>query len=162
AACASSLYAIKLACDRLHDGSADVALAGGVNHADDLFLHLGFTALSALSPTGRSRPFHRAADGLVPAHGAAVVLLKRLAEADGDRILAVIRGVGVANDGRGRGLLVPVESGQVRAMRAAYAASGIAPHEISLVECHATGTAVGDAVELRSMREVFTGIDDLP
>ena len=67
AACASSLYAIKLACDALQDGEADVMLAGGVNGADDLFLHLGFTALQALSPSGRSRPFHAEADGLVPA-----------------------------------------------------------------------------------------------
>ena len=97
AACASSLYAIKLACDGLHDGRVDIALAGGVNHADDLFLHLGFTALGALSPTGQSRPFHRRADGLVPAQGAAVVVLKRLddAAAAGDPILGVIRGVGL-------------------------------------------------------------------
>ena len=71
AACASSLYAIKLACDRLHDRSADVMVAGGVNRADDLFIHVGFCALAAMSRTGRSRPFHRDADGLVPAEGAA-------------------------------------------------------------------------------------------
>ena len=81
AACASSLYAIKLACDRLHDGEADLALAGGVARADDLFLHLGFTALQALSPSGRSRPFHTGADGLLPAEGAGLVALKRLADA---------------------------------------------------------------------------------
>jgi acyl transferase domain-containing protein/3-hydroxymyristoyl/3-hydroxydecanoyl-(acyl carrier protein) dehydratase len=164
AACASSLYAIKLACDRLQDGTADLALAGGVNHADSLFLHLGFTALSAQSPTGQSRPFHRDADGLVAAHGAALVALKRLedAEAAGDRIFGVIRGVGLSNDGRGKGLLVPAEAGQVRAMRAAYAMSGISPREISLVECHATGTAVGDATEVRSLHSVFDGAHDLP
>ena len=164
AACASSLYAIKLACDALHDGRVDIALAGGVNHADDLFLHLGFTALGALSPTGQSRPFHRRADGLVPAQGAAVVVLKRLddAAAAEDVILGVIRGVGVSNDGRSRGLLVPSEEGQVRAMRAAYAQSGLVPSDISLVECHATGTAVGDATELRSLRTVFEGASDVP
>ena len=80
AACASSLYAIKLACDRLHDGRADVMLAGAVQGADDLFLHVGFCALNALSRSGRSRPFHRDADGLLPAEGAAFVALKRLAE----------------------------------------------------------------------------------
>ncbi len=164
AACASSLYAIKLACDKLHDGEVDVALAGGVNHADDLFLHLGFTALAALSPTGQSRPFHRSADGLVPAFGAAVVALKRLADAEaaGDAILGVIRGVGLSNDGRSRGLLVPSEAGQVRAMRAAYEASGLSPDDVSLVECHATGTPVGDAAEIRSLREVFASSSDLP
>ncbi len=164
AACASSLYAIKLACDRLHDGTADIALAGGVNHADILFLQLGFTALSALSPSGQSRPFHPDADGLVAAQGAAMVVLKRLADAvsSGDRILGVVRGVGLSNDGRSRGLLVPSEAGQVRAMRAAYAMSGIAPRDVSLVECHATGTRVGDAVELASLRSVFEGAADVP
>ncbi len=97
AACASSLYAIKLACDRLHDGEADVMLAGAVQRADDLFLHVGFTALGALSRSGRSRPFHRDADGLVPAEGAAFVVLKRLEDArrDGNVIHGVVRGVGL-------------------------------------------------------------------
>jgi acyl transferase domain-containing protein/3-hydroxymyristoyl/3-hydroxydecanoyl-(acyl carrier protein) dehydratase len=164
AACASSLYAIALACERLHDGTADLALAGGVNHADALFLHLGFTALAAQSPTGQSRPFHRAADGLVPAHGAAIVALQRLSDAVASNapILGVIRGVGLSNDGRGRGLLVPQQSGQARAMRAAYAMSGLSPRDISLVECHATGTPVGDATEVRSLIDVFEGARDLP
>ena len=163
AACSSSLYAIKLACDRLHDREADLMVAGGVNRADDLFLHCGFTALNALSPTGQSRPFHRAADGLVPAEGAAFVALKRLedAVAAGDRIYGVIRGIGLGNDGRSAGLLVPAQSGQVRVMRAAYAMAELRPADISLIECHATGTQVGDAVELASMKEVFDESHDL-
>ncbi len=164
AACASSLYAVKLACDRLNDGLADIAVAGGVNHADDLFLHGGFSALQALSRTGQSRPFHKDADGLVPAQGAAMVVLMRLddALAQGKEVLGVIRGVGLSNDGRSRGLMVPSEEGQVRAMRAAYVDSGLSPSDMSLVECHATGTVVGDGAELRSMREVFTGARGLP
>ena len=159
AACASSIYAIKLACDLLHDGRADLMLAGAVNRADDLFIHQGFTALGALSPTGRSRPFHAEADGLIPAEGAALVALRRLEDArrDGDHILGVIRGIGLGNDGRGRGLLVPSQEGQVRALRAAYAAAELSPSDISLVECHATGTGVGDAVEIRALAEVFAG-----
>ena len=147
AACASSLYAIKVACDALAEGRADVMLAGAVNRADDLFIHAGFTALGALSPTGQSRPFHKAADGLVPAEGAAMVALRRLEDAEdaGDEILGVIRGVGVSNDGRARGFLVPSEEGQGRALRAAYAQAGLSPADIQLVECHATGTTVGDA-----------------
>jgi acyl transferase domain-containing protein/3-hydroxymyristoyl/3-hydroxydecanoyl-(acyl carrier protein) dehydratase len=164
AACASSLYAIKLACDRLHDGRADLALAGGVNHANDLFLHGGFSALKALSPSGRSRPFHRDADGLVPAQGCAMLLLERLDDAltAGRTVLGVIRGVGLSNDGRSGGLMVPAERGQVRALRAAYAQSGLRPEDISLIECHATGTPVGDAAEVRSLREVFEGVRALP
>ena len=159
AACASSIYAIKLACDLLHDGRADLMLAGAVNRADDLFIHQGFTALGALSPTGQSRPFHAQADGLIPAEGAALLALRRLEDArhDGERILGVIRGIGLCNDGRGRGLLVPSQEGQVRALRAAYAAAELSPSDISLCECHATGTGVGDAVEIRALAELCAG-----
>ncbi len=97
AACASSLYAIKIACDWLQTQRTDLMLAGAVNRVEGLLIHAGFTALRALSPTGSSRPFHRDADGLVPAEGAALLVLKRLsdAEAAGDRILGVIRGIGL-------------------------------------------------------------------
>ncbi|MEB3222562.1 MAG: beta-ketoacyl synthase N-terminal-like domain-containing protein [Candidatus Sericytochromatia bacterium] len=164
AACASSLYALKLACDKLADGEADVMLAGAVNRADDLFLHMGFTSLQALSPSGRSRPFHREADGLLPAEGAAFVALKRLedAERDGDRILGVIRGIGLSNDGRATGLLVPDSRGQERALVAAYAQAGWSPTTVGMVECHATGTPVGDATELATLGRVFAGSHDVP
>jgi len=157
AACASSLYAIKLGCDALTDHRADLMLAAAVSRADDLFIHMGFTALKALSPSGRSRPFHKDADGLVPAEGAGCVALKRLKDAvrDSDRILGVIRGIGLSNDGRGHGLLAPSEEGQVRAMEAAYEAAGLEPRDISLLECHATGTRVGDGVEIRSTSRIF-------
>eukprot|EP01035_Chromulina_nebulosa_P036962 gene36962-49869_t len=160
AACASSLYAIKYACDWLNEGRADVMVAGGVARVHGLTIHAGFTTLQALSPTGQSRPFHAQADGLVPSEGAAVVVLKRLEDAqrDGSRILGVIRGIGLSNDGRGgSSLLVPAASGQVRAMSAAYAMSGLQPADIDAIECHATGTSVGDATELRSCAEVFAG-----
>jgi PfaB family protein len=164
AACASSLYAIKLACDRLHDGSHDLVVAGAVNAADNLFLRMGFTALTAMSPTGQSRPFHKKADGLLPAEGAAFVALKRLedAAAAGDRILGVIRGIGLSNDGRAKNLLAPAEEGEVRAMRAAYAQAGLSPADISLVECHAVGTQVADATEVRSLSAVFEGCQGVP
>jgi acyl transferase domain-containing protein/3-hydroxymyristoyl/3-hydroxydecanoyl-(acyl carrier protein) dehydratase len=164
AACASSLYAIKLACDRLHDRNADAMLAGAVCRADDLFIHVGFTALQALSPTGRSRPFHREADGLLPAEGAALLVLRRLedAVADGDPILGVIRGAGLSNDGRSNGFLVPSARAQVRAIRAALDGAGLEPADISLIECHATGTPVGDATEIQSMSEVFGGLARIP
>lgn len=161
AACASSLYAIKLACDKLHDRDADLMLAGAVCRSDDLFIHVGFCALQAMSKTGQTRPFHAGADGLVPAEGAAFVALKRLSDAvtAGDRIYGVIRGVGLSNDGRGRGLLAPSSEGQVRAIRGAY--TDVDPADISLIECHATGTVVGDAAEIKSMAEVFAGQSDL-
>jgi acyl transferase domain-containing protein/3-hydroxymyristoyl/3-hydroxydecanoyl-(acyl carrier protein) dehydratase len=163
AACASSLYTIKLACDRLHDGSADLMLAGAFNGTDTLLLHLAFQEVSALSRSGRSRPFDRDADGLVPAQGAAIVALMRLSDAlaEGVPVLGVLRGVGLSNDGRAGGLLTPDEDGQIRAMRLAYEGAGIAPESVSLVECHATGTALGDAAEVRSMRRFFGDDRDL-
>ncbi|MFE2292984.1 beta-ketoacyl synthase N-terminal-like domain-containing protein [Streptomyces sp. NPDC059452] len=164
AACASSLYAIKLACDRLHDGTADLMVAGAVSRPDPLYLHVGFCALAATSRTGRSRPFHRDADGLVHGEGAGFVALMRLsrARAAGLPVLGVIRGVGLSNDGRGSGLVSPSEEGQVRAMRLAYGRAGVAPESVSLIECHATGTPVGDTVEARGMARVFGAADDMP
>ncbi len=164
AACASSLYALKLACDALADGRADLMLAGAVCGTDPMFLHIGFRALNALSPTGQSRPFDRQANGLVPSEGAVVLALKRLADAEsaGDRILGVIRGVGLSNDGGAAGLLTPSSEGQVRAIREALAQACLAPQDVTLLECHATGTPVGDTVELASIRQAYDGCDGLP
>jgi 3-oxoacyl-(acyl-carrier-protein) synthase/3-hydroxymyristoyl/3-hydroxydecanoyl-(acyl carrier protein) dehydratase/1-acyl-sn-glycerol-3-phosphate acyltransferase len=166
AACASSLYALEIACRKLQRREVDLALAGAVNRADDLFIHVGFCALSAMSRSGQSRPFHRDADGLVPAEGAAAIALVRLddALASGIRVRAIIRGVGLSNDGRGRGLLAPSEEGQRRALRSAYEMAGISPAEVTLLECHATGTPVGDGAEVRSSAEVFrdAGARDVP
>ena len=164
AACASSLYAVKLGCDRLHDGTADLMLAGAVTCPDDLLIHSGFRALSAMSRTGRSRPFHRGADGLVPGEGAVLVALMRLPDAisAGARILGVIRAVGLSNDGQRGGLLAPDEDGQTRAMRLAYEAAGVPPETVSLLECHATGTRVGDSVEARGAARIFGESKDLP
>jgi acyl transferase domain-containing protein/3-hydroxymyristoyl/3-hydroxydecanoyl-(acyl carrier protein) dehydratase len=156
AACASSLYAIKLAADELLAGRADAMLAGGVSRPDCLYTQMGFAQLRALSPRGRCNPFDARADGLVVGEGAGVFLLKRLADAvrDGDRIWAVVAGVGLSND-VGGGLLAPNSEGQLRAMRAAYAAAGWDPHDVDLIECHATGTPVGDAVEFASLKALW-------
>jgi acyl transferase domain-containing protein/3-hydroxymyristoyl/3-hydroxydecanoyl-(acyl carrier protein) dehydratase len=160
AACASSLYALKLAADELQAGRADAMLAGGVSRPDCLYTQMGFAQLRALSPSGRCSPFDARADGLVVGEGAGVFLLKRLDDArrDGDRILAVIAGVGLSND-VGGGLLAPSSDGQLRAMRAAYAQAGWQPHDVDLIECHATGTPVGDAVELASLKVLWAGAD---
>jgi acyl transferase domain-containing protein/3-hydroxymyristoyl/3-hydroxydecanoyl-(acyl carrier protein) dehydratase len=164
AACASALYAIKLGCDRLRDGAADLMVAGAVSCPDRLLMHDAFSALAAVSPTGRCRPFHSGADGITPSEGATLVALMRLDDAAraGRPIFGVIRAVGLSNDGRAGGLLVPAQEGQERAMRLAYDAAGVPPQTVSLVECHATGTPVGDAVEARSMADVFAGSADLP
>jgi len=156
AACASSLYAVKLACDELRSGRADAMLAGGVSRPDRLFTQVGFSQLRALSPTGRCSPFDRCADGLVVGEGAGLLVLKRLADAlrDKDRVLGLIRGVGLSNDLRGN-LLAPDSEGQLRAMQASYAASGWSPPEVDYIECHGAGTPVGDATELASLRRLW-------
>jgi acyl transferase domain-containing protein/3-hydroxymyristoyl/3-hydroxydecanoyl-(acyl carrier protein) dehydratase len=156
AACASSLYAIKLACDELLAGRADLMLAGGANGADSQYTQMGFCQLRALSPSGRCSPFDARADGLMVGEGAGVFVLKRLSDAlrDRDTVYAVIAGAGLSNDMRGN-LLAPDREGQLRAMRAAYKQAGWRPRDVDLIECHATGTPVGDAVEFDSLRELW-------
>ena len=161
AACASSLYALKLAADRLHAHEIDLAYVGGLNGVDHLMLQQGFHALGAASPTGRSRPFIEGADGLVASEGAAVVAVCRLEDVpEGMPVLGVIRGIGLSNDGARKGLLVPDATGQLEAMQRAWAVSGMDPaKELHLLEAHATGTNVGDAVEVASTSRLLEGRD---
>ena len=156
AACASSLYAIKLACDLLTEHCADYMLAGGVSRPDNLYTQMGFSQLRALSPDGVCSPFDANGNGLVVGEGAGLFVLRRLEDAlrDGDRVLGVIRGIGLSNDQGGR-LLAPTSEGQLRAMRAAYEQAGWHPASIDLIECHATGTPVGDAVEFESLKRLW-------
>jgi acyl transferase domain-containing protein/3-hydroxymyristoyl/3-hydroxydecanoyl-(acyl carrier protein) dehydratase len=162
AACASSLYALEIACRRLQSRAIDCALVAGVNAADNLILHIGFDALKALSPTGRSRPFVQGADGLVPSEGAVAVVLKRLSDVrKKDRVHGIIRGIGLSNDGRRKGLLAPSGEGQAEAMQRAYDMSGLEPASVSYLECHATGTPTGDGVEVQASVDVFAGNEDL-
>ena len=156
AACASSLYALKLASDELIAGRADAMLTGGLSRPDPLYTQMGFSQLRALSPTGTASPFGAAADGLVVGEGSGMFVLKRLGDAirQGDTIYGVIAGIGLSNDVDG-GLLAPHSEGQLRAMRAAYEQAGWDPGDVDLVECHATGTPVGDAVEFSSLRALW-------
>lgn len=156
AACASSLYAIKIACDQLASGRIDAALAGGVSRPDSFYTQMGFSQLRALSASGVCRPFDTRADGLVVGEGAGLFVLKRLDDAvnSGDRILGVIRGIGLSNDAAGS-LLAADSEGQLRAMRAAYRQAGWRPSDVNLVECHGTGTPQGDATELASLASLW-------
>ena len=160
AACASSLVAVDQAVGELSTGRCDLVLAGGVHHCHDVTFWSVFTQLRALSPSQRIRPFHRGADGLLIGEGTGVVVLKRLADAerDGDRVYAVIRGTGVAGDGRAAGLAAPDPGGQIRAVRAAWQAAGLDPAAhgaLGLLEAHGTATPAGDAAELATLAEVF-------
>lgn len=156
AACASSLYAIKLACDQLQAHRADVMMAGGISRPDSLYTQMGFTQLRALSQRGICSPFDANADGLSVGEGGCAFVLKRLADAvqDGDAILGVIHGIGLSNDIEGN-ILQPASEGQVRAMLAAYQSANWQPEQVSLVECHATGTPTGDAVEYNSLKHLW-------
>lgn len=156
AACASSLYALDIACQKLAQRQIDIAIVAGVSAADNLILHIGFEALKALSPTGRSRPFIAGADGLIPSEGAAAVTLKRLSDVvKGEKVYGVIRSIGLSNDGRRKGLLAPDSEGQCEAMSRAYKLAGIDPDSINFLECHATGTPIGDSVEIQSAANIF-------
>ncbi|MEU2774358.1 beta-ketoacyl synthase N-terminal-like domain-containing protein [Streptomyces sp. NPDC007162] len=160
AACASSLVAVDQAVTELTAGRCDVMLAGGVHHCHDITLWSVFSQLRALSPSERIRPFHREADGILIGEGTGVVVLKRLADAerDGDRVYAVIRGTGVASDGRTAGLVNPDPGGQTHAVRQAWRAAGLdpaAPHSVGLLEAHGTATPAGDSAELATLAEVF-------
>lgn len=159
AACASSLYAIKLAMDELLSGRTDAMLTGGLSRPDPLYTQMGFSQLRALSKRGICSPFDATGDGLLTGEGAGIFVLKRTSDAvaAGDRIYGIIRAVGLSND-LGGSLLAPMSEGQLRAMRAAYQRAGWQPQDVDLIECHATGTPVGDAVEVASLKELWQDV----
>ncbi|MFA6004074.1 MAG: polyketide synthase [Elusimicrobiota bacterium] len=156
AACASSLYALKLACDELRSGRRDAMITGGVSRPESLYTQMGFAQLRALSSSGRPAPFDEAADGLVVGEGAGMFVLKRLADAEraGDHIHGLIAGVGLSND-VGGSLLAPNTPGQLGAMRRAYQQAGWSPAQVDLIECHSPGTAAGDPVEVASLKALW-------
>ncbi|MGF1498742.1 MAG: PfaB family protein [Elainellaceae cyanobacterium] len=164
AACASSLYAVELACQFLQSHRADLMLAGAVSYADPLFNRMLFSGVQAYPDNGISRPLDAASRGLTPADGVVMLVLKRLPEAvrDGDRIYAVIRGVGLSNDGRDKHLLSPSQRGQVLAFERAYQRANLPPEAIGYLECHATGTLLGDTTELSSIEQFFGDRPNLP
>ncbi len=158
AACGSSLAALDLAAKELRAGTSSLVLCGAVDLHNGIHDYLMFTSAGALSPTGRCRPFDAAADGIALGEGVACLALKRLsdAERDGDRIYAVVKGVGAASDGKALGLTAPRPEGQRRALERAYRDAGVSPVDVGLVEAHGTGTVVGDATELRTLTGFFT------
>ncbi len=156
AACASSLAALDLAVRELESGRSNVAIAGGVDTLQSPFAYFCFSKTQALSPTGKVKTFGENADGIVISEGVAVVVLKRLADAerDGDRIYSVIKAVSGSSDGRSNSMTAPAPAGQLRALRRAYNKAGVSSSTLGFYEAHGTGTVVGDRAELES----FSGL----
>ncbi|MBV8953308.1 MAG: acyltransferase domain-containing protein, partial [Solirubrobacterales bacterium] len=158
AACASALAAMDATLDGLLAREFDVAITGGIDRNMAAHTFAKFCAIGALSPTG-TRPYSDGADGFVMGEGAAIFIVKRLADAvrDEDRIYAVVRGVGSSSDGKGKGITAPNPIGQRFAVERAWRNSGLSPAECTLLEGHGTSTRVGDAVELGALMEAFSG-----
>jgi acyl transferase domain-containing protein/phosphopantetheinyl transferase len=157
AACASSLLAVQHAVRALRSGEADLVLAGGSQVWIPVPTLNLFCQLGALSRRQQIRPFDADADGTLLGEGIAMIVLKRLADAerDGDRIYAVIRGTGIASDGRGQSVMAPRVDGEELALRRAYEDAGISPRTIGLIEAHGTATPVGDVAEVQALTRVF-------
>ena len=156
-ACASSLAAVHQAVVGLQRGEVDLALAGGVNVVLSPAVSRFMTDVGMLSPTGHCRPFDASADGYVRADGCGVVVLKRLseAEADRDRIWAVICGSAINQNGASAGLTVPNGPAQSRVMQEAVARAGVTPSQVDYVEAHAVGSQLGDPIELNAVAAVY-------
>ena len=156
AACASAMAAMSAAIEGLTERDFDVAITGGIDRNMGPSSFVKFCKIGALSATG-TRPYADGADGFVMGEGAGVFILKRLADAekDGDKIYAVIRGIGGSSDGKGKGLTAPNPVGQKLAVQRAWDNARLDPATCSLVEGHGTSTRVGDVVEVQSLSEVF-------
>ncbi|MEZ4235218.1 MAG: beta-ketoacyl synthase N-terminal-like domain-containing protein [Myxococcota bacterium] len=156
AACASSMAAIDAAVKNLRDGESDLVITGGADRSMNIATYVKFCKIGALSPD-HSAPFDVSANGFVMGEGCGILVLKRYEDAvrDGDRVYAVIRGVGASSDGRGKGITAPNLNGQLRALRRAYQAAGIAPTDVDLIEAHGTSTVVGDKVEVEALTQII-------
>ena len=157
AACASTLSAAHLAFLELETGQADMVITGGVDTFNDIFMYMCFSKTPALSASGKIRPFDADSDGTLIGEGLGMVVFKRLADAerDGDRIYAVVRGVGTSSDGKDKAVYAPFSPGQARALRRAYENAGVSCRTIEMVEAHGTGTKVGDVVEFEALKGVY-------
>ncbi|MEV6960321.1 SDR family NAD(P)-dependent oxidoreductase [Streptomyces sp. NPDC051207] len=156
-ACSSALTAVHLAVRSLRDGECGTAIAGGVNVILHPSHHADLAAARMLSPHGTPRVFDTAADGIVTGEGVGALVLKRLSDAlrDGDRVHACIRGSAVNADGPTEAYAVPRAEAQIDLIAQALEASGADPRSVQYVEAQATGSPVGDPVELAALREAY-------
>ncbi|MBE9215266.1 PfaB family protein [Plectonema cf. radiosum LEGE 06105] len=158
AACSSPLYAARLASHYLWTHKADLMLAGGISCADPIFIRMLFSGIQGYPEHNDiSRPLDKSSRGLLTSEGVGMLVLKRYSDAvrDGDRIYASIVGNGLSNDGRGKHLLSPNPKGQTLAFEKAYSEAQLNPKAIDYIECHATGTLLGDSTEFNSVETFF-------
>jgi acyl transferase domain-containing protein/NAD(P)-dependent dehydrogenase (short-subunit alcohol dehydrogenase family) len=157
AACASSLAALQYAVADLLAGRSDLVLTGGADTLNDIFMFECFTRTPAFTKRGDARPFDASADGILIGEGIAICAFKRLTDAqrDGDRVYAVLRGLGSSSDGRFKSIYAPNPTGQAKALRRTYAMAGFGPETVELVEAHGTGTKAGDAAEIEALTRVY-------
>ncbi|MDY7093375.1 MAG: SDR family NAD(P)-dependent oxidoreductase [Acidobacteriota bacterium] len=162
-ACSSSLVSVHYACRSLRDGECDLALAGGVNLMLSPDWTVTFSQARMMASDGRCKTFDAAADGYVRGEGCGMVALKRLSDAqrDGDRVLAVVLGSAINQDGRSNGLTAPNGRAQEDVLRRALAAAKVSGSEVDLVEAHGTGTPLGDPIEVRALDAVLGAGRDL-
>ncbi len=157
AACAGSLSALQMALDQLTSGRCDMMITGGVDADNSPFMYLCFSKTPAFSKQENMRPFDSESDGMIVGEGIGMMVLKRLADAerDGDRIYAVIKGMGASSDGKYKSIYAPRPSGQAKALRRAYENAGCDPSSVRLIEAHGTGTVAGDPAEFAALQQVF-------
>jgi acyl transferase domain-containing protein/NAD(P)-dependent dehydrogenase (short-subunit alcohol dehydrogenase family)/acyl carrier protein len=158
AACASAMAAISSAAEGLIEHDFDAAITGGIDRNMGAPTFVKFCKIGALSATG-TRPYAEGADGFVMGEGAAIFLMKRLADAerDGDKVYAVLRGMGGSSDGKGKGITAPNPIGQKFCIERAWQNAGLSPATATYIEGHGTSTKVGDVVEVQSIAEVLSG-----
>jgi acyl transferase domain-containing protein/NADPH:quinone reductase-like Zn-dependent oxidoreductase/acyl carrier protein len=156
-ACSASLVAMHLACESLRSGESDIAIAGGVTLMLNPAVSIGLSKWGFLAEDGRCKTFDVRANGFVRGEGAGVVVLKRLGDAlaDGDTIHGLVRGSAVNQDGRTSVLTAPSGLAQQAVVRAALANGGISAEQISYIEAHGTGTALGDPIEVEALAAVM-------
>ncbi|MTJ33813.1 type I polyketide synthase [Dolichospermum sp. UHCC 0260] len=157
AACASSLGALRMAISELVEHRADMMITGGVDTDNSIFAYMCFSKTPAVSPGEKVRPFDTDADGMLLGEGVGMLVLKRLEDAqrDGDRIYAVIKGMGSSSDGKYKSIYAPRAEGQISSLVRAYTDAGVSPASVGLIEAHGTGTMVGDPTEFTSITSVF-------
>ncbi|MGE6452947.1 beta-ketoacyl synthase N-terminal-like domain-containing protein [Shewanella baltica] len=162
AACAGSLAAMRMALTELTEGRSDMMITGGVCTDNSPSMYMSFSKTPAFTTNETIQPFDIDSKGMMIGEGIGMVALKRLedAERDGDRIYAVIKGVGASSDGKFKSIYAPRPEGQAKALERAYDDAGFAPHSIGLVEAHGTGTAAGDVAEFNGLKSVFAQGND--